>query len=347
MMVETTTSPYFSSFFKKYFCLLLLLLLFCSSVTVIAKNDSTASKLGATYYVDCDNIEGPWQGTSEHPYKHINDAVRRVSPGDTIYIFNGCYNEIVEIHTSDITIRGESKESTVLYADRSYCTLSILTGADRVTVTSMNIKSVCYMDGNIKMLIESDYCTISDNIFSDNQIFDTRACIFLEGADHTTIKGNIFGDLCVQLTWGVVSNNSCYTIIENNSFVAYAISMVLKNSVENQISHNTFTNTLGLVNSSRNSITRNVFPADEAVVFSNSSYNTISCNDFGRHDLRTQRSCGNQVKSFDSFNEYDQNYWGRSRALPKILVGKQTINGRQFPSFEADWHPAKTSNIIS
>ena len=31
--------------------------------------------LGATIYVDDDNTAGPWDGTLEHPYQHIQDGV--------------------------------------------------------------------------------------------------------------------------------------------------------------------------------------------------------------------------------------------------------------------------------
>ena len=46
---------------------------------------------GNTIYVDDDNIEGPWDGTIEHPYQFIQDSVNVADKGDTIFVFRGTY----------------------------------------------------------------------------------------------------------------------------------------------------------------------------------------------------------------------------------------------------------------
>jgi hypothetical protein len=57
-------------------------------------------------YVDDSNLLGPWNGTVEHPFQHIQDGINVSSENDLIYIFNGTYNESLSIHTS-ITLFGE------------------------------------------------------------------------------------------------------------------------------------------------------------------------------------------------------------------------------------------------
>ena len=55
-----------------------------------------------TIYVDDDNTEGPWDGTVEHPYQYIQDSIDNGQPGDSVYIFNGLYNEGYQTHPSGI-----------------------------------------------------------------------------------------------------------------------------------------------------------------------------------------------------------------------------------------------------
>jgi len=59
-------------------------------------------------YIDDNNTAGPWDGTIEHPYQHINDGVFNSAEGDTIYVFSGTYYENVVINKT-IKLIGEDK----------------------------------------------------------------------------------------------------------------------------------------------------------------------------------------------------------------------------------------------
>ncbi|MCJ7697212.1 MAG: DUF1565 domain-containing protein, partial [Thermoplasmata archaeon] len=43
-------------------------------------------------YVD-DDFSYPRDGTAEHPYQTITEAINLANEGDTIYVFSGTYNE--------------------------------------------------------------------------------------------------------------------------------------------------------------------------------------------------------------------------------------------------------------
>jgi parallel beta-helix repeat protein len=66
-----------------------------------------------TVYVDDDNILGPWDGTTLHPYQNITSGLEHATPGDTIYVYNGTYYEHVFIDKS-ISLVGENTFATII-----------------------------------------------------------------------------------------------------------------------------------------------------------------------------------------------------------------------------------------
>jgi parallel beta-helix repeat protein len=67
-----------------------------NAITELTTRDPT------TIYVDDDNTQGPWNGTYEYPYQYIQDAIDNGEPGDSVYIFNGLYNEGYQTHPSTL-----------------------------------------------------------------------------------------------------------------------------------------------------------------------------------------------------------------------------------------------------
>ena len=69
-------------------------------------------------YVDDDNVDGPWDGTSDHPYQHIQDAIDNASDGDTIFVFRGTYSSI-SVLGKNLTLMGEDKKNTIIKYNNS------------------------------------------------------------------------------------------------------------------------------------------------------------------------------------------------------------------------------------
>ena len=68
---------------------------------------------GYTIYVDDDNTEGPWDGTQEHPYQHIQEGIDNASTGNTVFVYNGIYQENALLNKS-INLIGEDKNNTII-----------------------------------------------------------------------------------------------------------------------------------------------------------------------------------------------------------------------------------------
>ena len=64
-------------------------------------------------YVDDNNTEGPWDGTLEHPYRYIQDGIDHADEGDSVYVFSGLYDELLDISKS-IKLIGENRDTTII-----------------------------------------------------------------------------------------------------------------------------------------------------------------------------------------------------------------------------------------
>jgi len=87
---------------KKSFIIVTIFLFFSitiipSKANVLYEDVFRTMKNGITIYVDDDNTEGPWDGTKEYPYQSIKDGINNSSSYDTVFVFNGIYNESVNI----------------------------------------------------------------------------------------------------------------------------------------------------------------------------------------------------------------------------------------------------------
>ena len=66
-------------------------------------------------YVDGDNTEGPWDGTLEHPYRHIQDALDALPyTGGKVLVEEGNYSENLIIKTSNTDLIGNSDNVKVI-----------------------------------------------------------------------------------------------------------------------------------------------------------------------------------------------------------------------------------------
>ena len=218
-------------------------------------------------------------------------------------------------------------------------------------------------------LMRCDFCTITQNIFYLNtDIFNginidwCKKCsitknqinsgstgetgIGLHSSSDITISNNSFH----SMTIGLNLESSEKVTISNNSFFDNSIAIyiydfsndvsILSNHIDNPRRINSYDRELigisvlsGCYNTT---IKRNLISHCEiGLLLEGSSQTFVSMNTFMKNIFHA-RFYNTQFPT-----DWDQNYWGRSRILPKPIIGIKEIN-HFFPRFiEFDWHPAQ------
>jgi len=186
-------------------------------------------------YVDESNQQGPWDGTPEHPYCHVRDAVDNVTNPGAIYVRNGIYYGRLTIDKT-VTLIGESTRDTIIDGLYEAVVISII--APHVTIKNFTIRnSGGYLD-NAGIKVESH-----DNTVADCIIYRTKTGIYVTETAHNAIQNCTFcsnGD-------GVCLQSSQYTTIKDCQFTHNALGLHLQDTSDTEIMDSyAHTNGIGL-----------------------------------------------------------------------------------------------------
>lgn len=118
-----------------------------------------------TIYVDDDNTAGPWDGSLEHPYQLIQEAIDNALDGYQIFVFNGTYTEHITIYKS-VDIIGERNDITVI--DGSGTDTVVKITASLVTLTGFTIKKSGSHSTYAGISLNAQQAMITNNIIRDN-----------------------------------------------------------------------------------------------------------------------------------------------------------------------------------
>jgi nitrous oxidase accessory protein NosD len=158
--------------------ILIILLFFTSSITLAAHKIENETKINHTIYqnptaqstniiiyVDDDNTQGPWDGTQNHPYQYIQDAINHAQPKDQIYVFNGTYYEHLHIN-KPLTIQGESNQHTII--DGYYISHIIYITSHNVTLAHFTIQHSGITTNDAAIYISHHHTILKENIIQHN-----------------------------------------------------------------------------------------------------------------------------------------------------------------------------------
>lgn len=302
-----------SSFEKKSWAVAIIVLFF--GISIIPSMVAERPALIETIYVDDDNTDGPWDGTIEHPYQHIQDAIDNASKGDTVFVYNGTYFENIFINTT-INLIGEDRNTTIIDGDEKHDVIYIGFPANDVTITEFTLQNSgnyslggALFDAGIE--IHSDYNNINNNIISKHPLYGIRL-------------------------WASKGNNISYNLIT----ICGRSGIDFLSGPSNLISHNIISNnnvgisTLGSSNSKDHILSDNTFFGNlkglamfgsGSHIFNNNFFNNIDFNAMSHFDFWHMAP---------SRNIWDSNYWD-----DWIGFGPKWIPG--LLGFNFDWNPAE------
>jgi len=244
-----------------------IMILLLSGFTTGIQIKSTSS----VFYVDDDNIVGPWIGTPEYPFRFIQDAVENASNGDIIRVFAGIYdnpNNNVYI-TKKLNVIGNG--STDTFIERL-----ISISADNVVISGFTIKGYDYETLKETCCIKLENSNNCD--IGNNTIISGLCCIELYNSHNNNIENNIIVER-VEDKPGIYLFSSNNNIIRKNHIDSSHFGVYIDNSQYNLISLNNFTKdgtAITLLSSNNNTICGNVIneQGDGLNVIS-SNYNTF------------------------------------------------------------------------
>ena len=334
---------------KKLLAVGIILLLF-TGMTLTSAITADKPTFSKTIYVDDDNVDGPWDGSQEHPYQYIQDAVDNASNWDTVFVYNGIYSDFspdnyacVKI-TKSINLIGEDKHNTIINGTKHIIRVT----SNNVTVSNFTLRSTEKKDtngwgfdlqGHNDIIIKNKYygflIFVGKNIhIYNNQIINNWKGIEIQKNSFINVDNNLISNNGIGIE---KVGNSC--TFEKNYIHNNRIGITITYGNKNNISNNEFRNNeIGLeaCDDSESSISYNNF-------INNSKHATIN----------KRGTIFESVFYITSKNKWFRNYWHNwFHLIPRPIIGIWVITLRLFPSpmtipiaifpyIETDWHPAQ------
>jgi len=144
-----------------------------TTIVIVSFTFITGNVYGTTYYV-AKNGNNSNSGTEAQPWLTIQKAANTIVVGDTVYIKEGTYNEIVSPQNSG--------------SSQSYITYSAYSG-DTVTIDGNNITLPSYESGLFEVENKS-YIKISELRIINAGPNDNNAGIYVDNSSHVIIENN-------------------------------------------------------------------------------------------------------------------------------------------------------------
>lgn len=290
---------------------------------------------GVTFYVG---------GNGLGNYTSIQQAIDNASDGDTIYVYNGTYTEIISIEKS-ITLTGEHKNGTVIDGKGNGTVVTI--DSDRVSIGNITVTGggADFYDAGV--CITSDYVSLKDSII----LYNDGDGITLTSASYCTLSHNII--MGARFNGIYIMEDSHFNNISYNDIQSGINGILVSRSNQQTISYNKVVNCakgIYLEESVGNTILNNHLTDNEEGLFCFYSVrNTIKHNNFISNTVNARFVKFLHI-GFIAPNKWDQNYWDDWAQIGvKVIFGGMyvrtfSIIGIFIPWIEVDWHPTHEPN---
>ena len=210
-------------------------------------------------------------GTGPGNYSKIQLAIDASSPGDTVYVYNGTYNEDVSI-AKQLTLIGENANTTTIHGSGTADT--VLVTSDGVSITGFTAENSgsSFGEAGIRLFFVQN-CTVANSIVSNNYYG-----ISVWQSSLNTIQNNIVSND----RKGIYVWQSSLNTIQNNNASSSWRGIHVRQSSDNRIANNTVLhNTAGiyLERADNNTITNNTITNNSyGINLFNSSYTVLANN---------------------------------------------------------------------
>ncbi len=274
------------------------------------------NRISETIYVDDDGGKD---------YKSIREALNNAGDGDTIYVYDGIYNEDLVIN-KNIDLIGHNNKTTIINCYQ--IGIRIYGLKDRINISGFTIAG---SGKSQSMGISLEYPTnvsLFDNIIQ-NHTFGIFCNIGFDiNISNNIIINNFIGILSMGFNSSIQNNK-----INQNTIGLYLLYNVNVEILRNQIGKNNIgilVTYLSLLNKIQyNNIYNNKIVG--LYLRGKSNLNQINYNNFIKNTISASfKGC--------IMNDWSNNFWKRSRLLPKPIFGRQR---RFIPWVNFDWNPAK------
>jgi nitrous oxidase accessory protein len=200
-------------------CLAVGMILLFVGVTIapaIAQNTEKQSvSRGIWFYVG---------GSGPGNYSRIQDAIDNASDGDTVFVYNGTYYEVLVVNKT-FSLIGEDRDTTII--DGGWGINVVDVSSDGVSISGFTIRNgvfaICLV-------------TSSDNTIMDNTASNSGYGISLQSSSNNTVTGN---NVNSNSDWGIVLDTSSNNTVTGNIVSNNNVGILLIDSSNNTIIGNT------------------------------------------------------------------------------------------------------------
>lgn len=265
-------------------------------------------------------------GSGPNNYTSIQTAINEAQAQDTIYVYNGVYQEFISIE-KEITLIGESTEETIIQPQQEFPI------NETFIVASDNVKINRFTLDPMYALIQGKSNATITNICFENIYFSSGYAILEALACENLLFYNCTTSETIDFSAFMLLDCSDVSIISNILFSQNPTSsIILGNTTNVEIVGNKLSkskdNSSGIcvASSSNIKLIGNTITASEGLKSYNNKNIEVKNNNF--IDCETQINHSSPLCKA----KFDANYYGQPRILPKIIW---------TPPFglRIDWHP--------
>ena len=273
-------------------------------------------------------------------YPTITSAVDHASQADTIKVEAGVYYENIQINKS-LTLSGQDSKNTIIIGNGGPNEPAVLTlEASDIIVSGFTIESANSSNPSQNALginIQSDKCTINDNIITNNYMG-----IFCSLQSSTTIINNL---ITSSVKDGIRFYAGSLNNISNNSIIGNGVSGIALGGYSNTVEGNNLQNNfrgLGLGASYSLVFGNSIVSNNESGIFLSGSKNVISANQVAQNKygiyITTQGAAPRENEIYhNNFVNNFYNAYSNSSALIETWDNGYPSGGNYWSDYQSEY----------